>query len=75
MESEDLKDKDKDKDKLHYFGYKKILGLIIGNNKKRSLEARADAFSRLKKLEIKKTKTSFKSSIPGGVSFFIFQLL
>jgi hypothetical protein len=32
---------------LHYFGYKKILGLIIGN-KKQSLEARADAFSRLK---------------------------
>ena len=33
---------------LHYFGYKKILGLIIGN-KKQSLEARADAFSRLKR--------------------------
>ena len=33
---------------LHYFGYKKIKGLIIG--KKHSLEVRADAFSPLKRL-------------------------
>ena len=32
------------------FGFEKILGLVI--DKKRSLEARADAFSRLKRIEI-----------------------
>ena len=32
------------------FGYEKILGLRGDRTKKRSLEARADAFSRLKKI-------------------------
>ena len=35
---------------VYYLGYEKILGLRGDRTKKQSLEARADAFSRLKKL-------------------------
>ena len=41
------------------FGYEKILGLRGDRTKKRSLEARADAFSRLKILEQKSNVSKY----------------